>query len=173
MINGQLFGASCYAPNATVISQRPGPGPQGKARFVADIPDGLSNTILIAEKYARCTNTYMASQFQDGGSAWSYGAAPIFPWLPPPMAPTRNGFAPGFAVRAFALQGAPDAVGERSIFQIHPREENCDPTRASTSHAGIQVGLADGSVRGLSPNMSGKTWWAAVTPNGGEVVQLK
>jgi prepilin-type N-terminal cleavage/methylation domain-containing protein len=147
MINGQMFAASSYAPNAMVISQRSAPGPQGKARIPADIPDGLSNTILFAEKYARCSNTYMAPAFQDGGNAWAYGAAPIFPWLPPPMAPTRNGFGPFLG--------------------------NCDPTRASTSHAGgIQVGLADGSVRTLAPTISGKTWWAAVTPAGGEVLNL-
>jgi hypothetical protein len=31
------------------------------------------------------------------------------------------------------------------------------------------VGLVDGSVRTLSPSMSGETWWAAVTPRGSEV----
>ncbi len=101
LINGQMFGACSYAPNAMVISQRPGPGPQGKARFSADIPDGLSYTILFAEKYSRCSNTYLSPPFSDGGNAWAYGAAPIFAFLPPPMRPTRNGFAPGFAVRAF------------------------------------------------------------------------
>jgi hypothetical protein len=32
------------------------------------------------------------------------------------------------------------------------------------------VGLADGSVRSLNPSMSGETWWAAVTPSGGELL---
>ena len=172
-INGATFGPSCYAPNAMVISQRPGPGPQGKARFSADIPDGLSNTILFAEKYARCSNTYMPAALRDGGNAWAYGAAPIFPWLPPPMSPTHNGFAPGFAIRALAAQGAPDAVGEGSKFQVQPSIDNCNPTRTSTAHSGgIQVGLADGSVRTLAPTISGKTWWAIVTPAEGEVVNL-
>ena len=42
---------------------------------------------------------------------------------------------------------------------------------------GIEVGtrmsvmrLADGSLRTLAPSMSGATWWAAVTPTGGEVL---
>ena len=34
----------------------------------------------------------------------------------------------------------------------------------------MQVGLADGSVRGVSPGVSGTTWWAAMTPNGGETL---
>jgi hypothetical protein len=34
----------------------------------------------------------------------------------------------------------------------------------------MQVTLADASVRTLSRGMSGDTWWAAVTPAGGEVL---
>jgi prepilin-type N-terminal cleavage/methylation domain-containing protein len=173
-INGVSFGASSYAANAMVLSEKSiPPGPQGKARIPADIPDGLSNTILFAEKYARCSNTVMAPAFRDGGNAWAYGAPRVFPWLPPPMPPARTGFGPAFAVRTFAAIGAPDAIGERSKFQVRPTplQGNCDPTRASTPHvSGIQVGLADGSVRTLAPSMSGATWWAAVTPSGREVL---
>ncbi len=58
-----------------------------------------------------------------------------------------------------------------SLFQMRPTPGNCDPSRASTPHAGgMQVVLADGSVRILSGGMSGTTWWAAVTPAGGEVL---
>ena len=171
-INGFPFGASSYAPNAMVISDRFAMTPQGKTRIDTDVHDGTSNTILHAEKYARCTNTTMAPKFQDGGTAWAYSGAP-FAFQPPPMSPPRAGFVPAFAIRTFAANGAPDATGEGSIFQIQPRPflGNCDPTRAATAHAGgILVGLADGSVRTLAPTMSGKTWWAAVTPADGEVL---
>jgi hypothetical protein len=160
-INGVSFGASSYASNALVISEKPGPGPQGKTRFV-DIQDGLTSTILHAEKYARCSNEDMAPAFRKGGNAWAYGAG-TFSWQPPPMSPFRPGFEPFFAVRGFQ-KGAPNAINEGSIFQVQPTQGNCDPTRTSTAHAGMNVGLADGSVRTLARTMSGKTWWALVTP---------
>ena len=78
-------------------------------------------------------------------------------------------FQPGFAIPALANLGAPNAIGPGSKFQVQPTPflGNCDPTRAATAHpGGMLVGLADGSVRTLSPSMSGNTWWAAVTPSG-------
>jgi hypothetical protein len=80
-------------------------------------------------------------------------------------------FQPGFCIPGVANQGAPDAIGPKSIFQVQPRKGNCDPTRTATAHAGgIQVGLVDGSVRTLAPSLSGDTWAAAVTRAGGEVM---
>src|SRR5436309_1431619 len=134
-------------------------------------------TGCLAPTFSTCcrtsSNTTLPLAFQDGGTAWAYCTAPAFPWLLPPMTLPSKAFAPAFAIRAFAASGALDAIGEGSIFQVQPTPflGNCDPTRAATAHAGgIQVGLADSSVRTLSPAMSGKTWWAAVTPAGGEVL---
>jgi prepilin-type N-terminal cleavage/methylation domain-containing protein len=179
MINGVSFGASSYAPNAMVIAktdltQNPPVGnPQGKARLNADIPDGTSNTLLHAEKYARCSNTTMSLLFQDGGTAWAYTATPLFPWQSPPLNPPGKAFQPGFCIAALVGRGAPNAIGPGSIFQVRPTpfEGNCDPTRTATAHAGgMLVGLADGSSRTLAQGISGTTWWAAVTPKGGELL---
>jgi hypothetical protein len=171
MINGYPFGAASYAPNGLISgTPPPTPGPQGKTRMLA-ITDGTSNTILHAKKYARCSNTYMSPAFHAGGTAWAYSTALVYPWQPPPMILPGKAFQPGFAIAALADRGAPNAIGPGSIFQVQPAEGNCDPTRASTPHAGgILVGLADGSVRTLARSMSGTTWWAAVTPSGGEVL---
>src|SRR5262249_28051993 len=170
-INGVPFGALSYAGNAMVTAPN---GPQGKARL-ADITDGTSNTILHAEKYARCSTPALPSALGDGGTAWAYCTSPLFPWLPPPMNLPPRGFQPGFAIAALAARGAPAAIGPGSKFQVQPTPflGNCDPTRASTPHAGgIVVGLVDGSVRTLSPGMSPTTWWSALTPRGNEVLGL-
>lgn len=176
-IDGFLFGASCYGPNALVsgkadLTTTPFTlNAQGKARLHADFTDGTSNTILYAEKYARCTNTAMAQQFQNGGTTWAYSANPTFPWQPPPMTLPVKPFQPGFCVPAMANQGAPNAIGPTSKFQVQPPPSDCDPTRAATAHAGgMQVGLADATVRTLAPSLSGTTWWQAVRPSDGEVL---
>ena len=178
-VAGFSFGVSCYAFNALVVAQNDitttpfKTNPQGKTRIPADLPDGTSNTILQAEKYARCTNTTLPPQFRDGGSAWAYGGAGAFPWLPPPMDLPVKAFVAGFCVPALANQGAPNAIGPQSRFQVQPSPflGNCDPTRAATAHAGgIQVGLVDGSVRTLAPSLSGTTWWAAVTPRDNDML---
>ena len=174
-IDGYTFGALCYGGNGLLgvrnpLTNLPVDIPQGKNRL-GDISDGASNTIYHAEKYARCSNSFMPPAFQDGGAAWAYGAALVFPWQPPPMSLPVKPFFPGFAIGALVNQGAPKAVGPGSVFQYQPTPflGNCDPTRSATAHsAGMQVGLADGSVRTLAPGISGTTWWAAVTPSGGE-----
>jgi type II secretory pathway pseudopilin PulG len=55
--------------------------------------------------------------------------------------------------------------------QVRPEQKQCDPSLPQTPHAaGIQMALADGSVRTVAPSISAKTWWAACTPDGGEIL---
>lgn len=177
LVDGEEFGASSYAVNALVTSRVPPTNPpdllpQGKSRIPSDFQDGTSNTILHAEKYARCSTTALPPVLGDGGNAWAYCTSVLFPWVPPPMNPPGKAFQTAFGIPALAMRGAPNAIGPGSKFQVRPTpfNGNCDPTRAATSHNGMLVCLADGSVRTLNPSMSGETWWSAVTPNGGEVL---
>jgi hypothetical protein len=159
-LNGTAWGAACYAANSQVFAPIRG-NPEGKTR-IAEITDGTSNTIVYAEKYARC-----ASKSLDGGSFWGYCASTRFD-LPPPMNQPVKPYHASFAITNYF--GAPAGPGSKFQVQPTPFEGNCDPTRTATAHAsGISVCLADGSVRTLAPSMAGDTWWAAVTPSGGEV----
>jgi hypothetical protein len=56
-------------------------------------------------------------------------------------------------------------------FQVQPFAEQCNPALPQSAHpGGIQVALADCSVRNLYPAISWETWFAACTPAGGEVL---
>jgi hypothetical protein len=108
---------------------------QASSTIPATFPDGTSNTILFAEKYARCG---------DGGTLWGYTAADR--WLP-----------------VFA-------AWSKEPFQARPGPAECDPRRASTPFASLQVAMADGSVRPVASTISQAVWWAACTPDSGEAV---
>jgi hypothetical protein len=133
-----------YAANYQIFSLNSEDGWQGLAVLPKSIPDGMSNTILFAERYHGCG--------ESGGSYWAAG----------------NYNAPTMAMFAQA------ATGPESLFQTTPNpwQTACDPALAQTPHVGgMLVALADGSVRSLSSSMSGATWWAACTPDGGELLE--
>jgi prepilin-type N-terminal cleavage/methylation domain-containing protein/prepilin-type processing-associated H-X9-DG protein len=138
---------------------------QGMASIPASFPDGTSNTILFAERLAICGS--VSSPLPAQANLWDW-------WLPASSgtAAYMNG---GLGHHYFPLFGVPTTngtpIGPVSLFQVQPTQGNCDASRASTPHTGgMQVVLADGSVRSLTQGMSGTTWWAAVTPACGEVL---
>jgi prepilin-type N-terminal cleavage/methylation domain-containing protein len=159
----RTWGVSSYAGNAQVFCQvvlePPYPplgyflDPQGTPS-VAKITsgDGTSNTILFAEKYARCSNY----AWPVGGSLWAYDVSGTG------VLPLHSGFEISWNPLL--------SIGPQSIFQVRPPITDCDPTRASTAHGLMPVALADGSTRLLSPGMSGATWWAACTPAAGDLL---
>jgi hypothetical protein len=153
------WGAACYASNYAVFGggydANGNPDRwQGAAVIPASFPDGTSTTILFAEKYAVCLSASPRYSFQ-GGSLWAWANADAA--FSPTFASFNNG--PG---SLFQTRPAHDMIHNESM---------CDSSRASTGHAaGIQVGLADGSVRVLAPTIRPDVWWAFCTPAGGESI---
>ncbi len=160
------WAASSYAGNFLVFAVVNNPvqsdtvlSYQGTSSILTSFPDGTSNTILFAERYAVCVST---AQDLPRANLWDF-------WEKPAdlFGGAGHDYFPYFAVPT--SNGSP--IGPQSLFQVRPTPGNCDPSRCSTAHpGGMQVVLADGSVRTLSPSMSGTTWWAACTPSGGEVL---
>jgi prepilin-type N-terminal cleavage/methylation domain-containing protein len=156
--DGVAWGATSYAGNTQVWCTVDPTGrllnPSGAARLESSFPDGTSNTILMAEKYAHCTGYGRPV----GGTAWAYwvrGKVPV------PLHPGFEGSWTRYSI----------GPGSHFLVQPTPFLGGCDPVLASTPHAaGINVALADASVRTLAPTISGITWWAACTPNGGETL---
>jgi prepilin-type N-terminal cleavage/methylation domain-containing protein/prepilin-type processing-associated H-X9-DG protein len=154
---GMPIAGSSYAANGRVFATNfdtntllPGSG-EGQPRLASSFADGLSNTILFAEKYVRCGETATGSN--NGGSTWARNF-----WNS-----TWGGY---FNVRL---------AGPTYSFQVQPNPylsmTTCEYRLPSTPHSGgIQVLLGDGSVRTVNGGISPATWWAACTPTGGEVL---
>jgi prepilin-type processing-associated H-X9-DG protein len=147
----------------------------GNARLTATFRDGTSNTILWAEKYARCEGpsspggTWWMRGVYHGTNSFNSGS------------PGSDDSYPGDRLSAVfgggvGTDGTVFFTGAASMFVVDPPNfltvgGACDRRRPSTPHpAGMNAALADGSVRFLSGSMSPTTWWAACTPAGGETM---
>jgi prepilin-type N-terminal cleavage/methylation domain-containing protein/prepilin-type processing-associated H-X9-DG protein len=177
--SGMAPGGSSYAANFFAFGAASGSYPNGignppfqvsswnwwaRNKIPATFADGTSNTVLFTEKYARCE--WPPNSTTGGGNMWAHpgtaGVASGQSWWPVVMAPdyiryNPNNFGPN-----------PGA-----LFQLQPLPfiGSCDWTRASTGHSGgIQVCMADGSVRSVAQGISYLTWWYVFTPAGGEVL---
>lgn len=114
---------------------------------ISNLPDGGHNTISFALKYA------VAS---DGGSR--YAAEP------------NSKFAAFFGQSAATKPAHPSDEG--ATFQLQPgaKEARCAPLMAQSFSKMLLVGLCDGSVRSVSPEVSAATWNSVVHPSDGMVL---
>jgi prepilin-type N-terminal cleavage/methylation domain-containing protein len=160
-----LVGGTSYGANAQVFAPTSGPPWPGTIRtdqygywgsyatLASSFQDGTSNTILFAEKYARCDR---GNQF--GGSIWGFNN-PGEPYIAPTV---FNSAAGNVAITGKFLVRPNPFMGAAS---------QCDYALPATPHTGaIMVCMADASVRAVSSGVSVQTWLAASTPSGGEVL---
>jgi prepilin-type N-terminal cleavage/methylation domain-containing protein len=163
-------GDASYAGNYKVFGGPDDHAWDAKATLAASFPDGTSNTIMFAEKYARCDGA------GEGGCYWYRG---VYQGTGNTGAGTGTPdsypgdhfsctFGGGIGLDTTWLQGA------GSVFLIRPANPlnagtatppgKCYKTVASTSHQLMQTALADGSVRSIADTISGSTWAALLTP---------
>ncbi len=136
-------------------------------RRIRDEPvDGLSNTIFLAERYARCGRTQVKI---DGTAPLCVGVndqpipcgphvtrrATFADWWFDDVRPSRVGGGYVFPVRKF---------------QVRPTLADCDGRLVQASGpGGLLTAFADGSVHTISPGVVPGVFWGLVTPDGGEV----
>jgi len=157
--NFQVFGNPLAQANG--VWNRTGLAAEGRATLQASFPDGTSNTIMFAERYAHGIDVNQRNNI------WSH-------W------DRYNEDTPGFGMRGLVgVPNNPDQIdGPASKFQITPNEtaitgstNNYNWRLAQTSHAsGMVVAMSDGSTRTISASVSPETWWAACTAAGGDTL---
>jgi len=164
-------GNSSFAFNSLVFETH------GTASRVAD---GRSNTVMLAERYARCGDSASRGEWGVANSLHATipvlvnikGSAQIARMTPRPVT---------FADRRVDdILPVYDPSSRTSLpstpgltFQVAPRPDACDPrvVQAAT-RSGLVVAMMDGSVRTISPSVSPAVYWSSLTPDQGEVVSL-
>jgi prepilin-type processing-associated H-X9-DG protein len=160
---GWAKATTSYAYNGNVfgISYQWGWG-MGTQRFPAYITDGTSQTVFFTEKEV----------LSYGANYWTADCGFNY-W--PDWGPVISSIE----------QGSP-AVGPAALFQVRPKQQcvepsgNCSPgsvggcgfgDQANSPHTGgINAAMGDGSVKFVSQGVSAATWWAALTPNAGDIL---
>lgn len=148
------------------------------------VMDGTSNTILFAERYARCGFDPNPSSLADGyymSTQWD-----VFRGMPTGGATLPYNFeyltrSPTFADPAYvdALPRTKSGVTASSrpgtTFALQPDMMDCKPfiyAPQSSTRAGLMVTLADGSFRVIAPGVSEGVFWGAVSPSAGDIAEL-
>ena len=162
-----VWAANCYAANYLVFGEPNGVDAdarmQGKASLARTFSDGLSNTIIFAERYANCgasgvvtatwINLWAESSYNYRPSFCTneYNQKPIGPGYLGDPSPTSGCLTP---------QDSPDWVS------------TCESRRAQSGHPGaINVCVGDASVRTVSTSISRLVWAQACDPRDGQIIQ--
>lgn len=160
----------------------PGLGGQPLARA---FPDGLTNTILLSERYSRCDlyvfrwvdtghrmNPFERDSLFPLNSILTTGSPPLSRIDPADRFPQQNQ-QPTFQVRPCSQLR--DNL-QLSLYFNKPNpdcgsRELCDGKIVQTPFSsGLPVAMADGSVRIVRPSVDPYIFWGAVTPDRGEVL---
>jgi type II secretory pathway pseudopilin PulG len=147
------------------------------------IPDGLSNTILLSERYSRCDlyvfrwiNTNSMDVFDPGAM---FPRHSILTSDTPPQSRVNPRDLYPHEDRNMTFQARPcsqirDGL-DAPLYYNKPNpacgsKELCNPNIVQTPFSsGLPVAMADGSVRVVKPTVSPAVFWGAVTPDGAEL----
>lgn len=157
--NPEKLSASSYAINAHFFISQP---------VLRNITDGLSQTIWFSEHYAwNCGGVafiYTTGTAQGPGGSWEPVQPATFAHATSQGRPLPGDYVP------LTFGNPPVSTVEGGVlFQVRPRIDECNPRLPNAASArGLQVGVADGSTRLLTPSISPPTFWGLVTHNGGE-----
>jgi prepilin-type N-terminal cleavage/methylation domain-containing protein len=168
--SGSGWVGASYGDNYQVFGAKKG-GPPYK---LAGIPDGSSSTVFIAERYAQFPGP--GGQYVDPNAVtqqannlwlWPCHIAPD-----PPTAYTWP--VPQNSAQFAYYDGTTDYGYGPAVFfppQVGIVPAQADYRLVQSAHAAVvQVGMGDGSARGVGPSVTRQTWQNAVIPDDGNTL---
>jgi len=146
--DGWSFGGGNYVSNIQALGHwctgQPTPNTH---RTIASFRDGTSNTVLFAERYSACPAPADASH---GRTAWL-------------------GTTPTTAFDGYFAANDGNGTPYISPPQDAPSGDLCNPYTTQSAHPGaMNVVLADGSVRPVSPSITTAVWTNVIMPADGQ-----
>ncbi|MBX9624740.1 MAG: DUF1559 domain-containing protein [Gemmataceae bacterium] len=159
------YGPTCYAVNQQVFG--------GDPTLTASIPDGLSNTIALSQRYLVSYFVYGNTR---GTLRTTYTYIEPVPYNDPSQIANANYHSGTFAdplyfdaLPVITPNSTRSSLGG-ATFQTAPIPTDADSRLVqATQSSGLLVCMFDGSVRRYSPSVSEQVFWSAVTPDGAEV----
>jgi prepilin-type N-terminal cleavage/methylation domain-containing protein len=180
---GTSYATTSYRGNLMVFD------PNVNKSLVNSMPDGSSNTVILAHTLEKCdgNNTGFGVQYVDWGTnpadTGTQHPIPGFGWATyAANNPVRDssgnfagvpagGAAPSRNTTGVFIFGYPDFASGSLPFQVNPGAGNCRPDLLTSPHTGAMLaGLGDGSVRSVSTGVSATTWRNACNPSDGNVL---
>ncbi len=172
------YASTNYAGNVMVFN------PKGPGSIVSSMPNGTSNTVMVAERIQNCDVSIALGYSSSGqkviGPAWGWiypdhgdGAQyPGFGWwtggFEDISASSPNGDLRTDYYDWSATYGVPTG-NPNYLFDVSATESRCNIFVTNSVHATMQVGLGDGSVRSVNGGISKASWLAVCIPNSGKV----
>jgi prepilin-type N-terminal cleavage/methylation domain-containing protein len=159
---GTAYASSSYAGNVMVFN------PVQLRSLLTAMPDGTSNTVMVAERILYC-DVSVDLYFSSAGTHFT---GPAWAWVYPDHG--DGSLWAAFGWRSAAVSGSgtvsdlrTDLADDTAPFQVNAVAATCDIFVTQSVNPAMQVALGDGSVRGCAGGMSRDTWVRACTPNDG------
>jgi prepilin-type N-terminal cleavage/methylation domain-containing protein len=173
------YASTNYAGNVMVFD------PRGQGNLLTSMPNGTSNTVMVAERIQNCDVSIALGYSSSGqkviGPAWGWiypdhgdGAQyPAFGWwtagIEDISSSSQNGDLRTDYYDWSAIYGNPNG-NPNYPFDVSATITRCNIFVTNSVHPAMQCGLGDGSVRSVSGGISVTTWKNACNPKSGGVL---